>query len=80
MLEEKGTCTDKWYFENFKCLKKIKAKGDFKAGIRQSIWSKASAIQASTTPATGKGRQLWKLAGWKEILIPWNALKKEGEL
>lgn len=33
MLEEKETYTDKWYFENFKCLKKIKAKGDFKAGI-----------------------------------------------
>lgn len=35
MLEEKGTYTDKWYFENFKCLKKIKAKGDFKAGTGQ---------------------------------------------
>lgn len=34
-LEEKGPFPVKWYFENFKCLKMIKAKGDFKAGIRQ---------------------------------------------
>lgn len=35
ILEEKGPFPVKWYFENFKCLKMIKAKGDFKAGIRQ---------------------------------------------
>ena len=34
IFEEEGPFPIKWYFENFKCLKMIKAKGDFKVGIR----------------------------------------------